>query len=154
MLYWAGHLVSTVDLLPTIAELAQIPIPDFVDGRSLVPLLQCNPLPLSRWRKACLVELGKFDKWYRKSPPPAYKLLRTRNFKYIEYDTGESEFYDLLNDPHEFSNIYQNLTPGKKKMLQLRLNQLGNCSGKKCREIEYGDIPVYIPGKERDGNFK
>lgn len=139
------HLVSTVDLLPTIADLARIPIPDFVDGRSLAPLLTCDPLPMDRWRKACLVELGEVDRWYRKSPPPPYKLLRTRRFKYIDYKTGEKEFYDLLNDPHEFSNIYQNLTPGQKKILELRLNQLGNCKGKKCKEIEDDDISIYIP---------
>ena len=138
------HLVSTVDLLPTIAELARIPLPDFVDGRSLVPLLQCNPLPSSRWRKACLVELGKFDRWYRKSPPPAYKLLRTRNFKYIEYDTGEKEFYDLRLDPYELLNTYKGLNPKQKNILHLRLQQLGNCSKNMCREAEDNDIYTYF----------
>lgn len=148
------HLVSTVDLLPTIAHLARVPMPHFVDGRSLVPLMSPNPLPLPQWRKACLVELGKVHKWYRKSPPPAYKLLRTKSFKYIQYETGEREFYDLLNDPHELSNIYQDLTRVQKKILQLRLDQLVNCSGKKCREIEDEDIPVHIPGKDSNGHFK
>ncbi len=138
------HLVSTVDLLPTIAELARIPIPDFVDGHSLVPLLSCKPLPLSRWRKVCLVELGKFESWFRKSPPPAYKLLRTRNFKYIEYDTGEKEFYDLRLDPYELINTFENLTPKQKIILHLRLQQLGNCSKNMCREAEGNDISIYF----------
>lgn len=138
------HLVSTVDLLPTIAELSQIPIPDFVDGRSLVPLLPCDPLPLDRWRKSCLVELGKFDRWYRKSPPPAYKLLRTRSFKYIEYDTGEREFYDLRLDPHELQNTYKNLNPEQKNILNVQLQQLGNCSKNNCREVENYDISIYF----------
>jgi arylsulfatase A-like enzyme len=138
------HLVSTVDLLPTIAELARIPIPDFVDGRSLVPLLSCKPLPLSMWRKVCLVELGKFESWFRKSPPPAYKLLRTRNFKYIEYDTGEKEFYDLRLDPYELLNTFKNLTPKQKNILHLRLQQLGNCSKNMCRVAEDNDISIYF----------
>jgi arylsulfatase A-like enzyme len=138
------HLVSTVDLLPTIAGLARIPVPDFVDGRSLVPLLSYNPLPIDRWRKACLVELGKIDKWPHKDPPPGYKILRTRNFKYIEYDTDEKEFYDLRLDPHELLNIHEGLTSKQKNILHLRLQQLGNCSKNMCREAEDNDISIYF----------
>ncbi len=138
------HLVSTVDLLPTITELAQIFSPDFVDGRSLVPLLPCDPLPLDKWRKACLVELGKFDRWYRQSPPPKYELLRTRSFKYIEYDTGEKEFYDLRLDPNELLDTYENLNSKQKDILKSHLQQLRNCSGKSCREIEDYDISIYF----------
>jgi arylsulfatase A-like enzyme len=138
------HLVSTVDLLPTIAALARVPVPGFVDGRSLVPLLPCDPLPLARWRKACLVEMGKFDRWYRKSPPPAYKLLRTRSFKYVEYDTGEKEFYDLRLDQHESLNIYQNLDQKQKKILHFQLKQLHQCSKNKCKEVEDYDISIYF----------
>jgi N-acetylglucosamine-6-sulfatase len=138
------HLVSTVDLLPTIAELAQIPGPDFVDGRSLVPLLPCDSLPLARWRQACLVELGKVDRWYRQSPPPKYELLRTRSFKYIEYDTGEKEFYDLRIDPHELLDTYENLSPGQKEILKLHLQRLRTCSKNNCREFEDYDISIYF----------
>ena len=146
------YLVSTVDLLPTIAELARIPIPDFVDGRSLVPLLSSDPLPFSRWRNVCIVELGRLKQWSHGVPPPGYKLLRARNFKYIEYDTGEKEFYDLKSDPDEFLNIYRDLNPEQKKMLQLRLHQLGICSKNKCREIEDADISIFTVKKETNGS--
>lgn len=138
------HLVSTIDLLPTIAGLAQVSIPEFVDGRSLIPLFSCPALPLSGWRKACLAELGKVEHWYRQSPPPAYKLFRTRDFKYIEYETGEKEFYDLRLDPNELVNTYENLFQKQKIELHLHLQQMQNTSRDKCREVEDYDISIYF----------
>lgn len=137
------HLVSTVDLLPTIAQLARIPIPGFVDGRSLVPILTRNPAQLSGWRQACLVELGRVNQWPTLSPPPAYKLLRASRFKYIEYDTGEKEFYDLRLDPCELSNIYKNLGSKQKNVLHHQLDRLYNCSKKNCREAENQEISIH-----------
>jgi len=138
------HLVSTTDLLPTIAGLAQVPIPGFVDGRSLIPLFSSPSLPLSRWRKACLAELGKVEQWYRQSPPPAYKLFRTRDFKYIEYETGEKEFYDLRLDPNELINTYEKLHQEQKRKLHLHLQKMQKSSRDKCREVEDYDISIYF----------
>jgi arylsulfatase A-like enzyme len=50
------HLGLNNDLAPTWAALAGASVPDFVDGRSLVPLLGASPLPLDAWRQAFLVE--------------------------------------------------------------------------------------------------
>jgi N-acetylglucosamine-6-sulfatase len=49
------QLVGNVDWAPTFAELAGVKPPDFVDGRSLVPLLRAGPAP-AHWRDAYLVE--------------------------------------------------------------------------------------------------
>jgi arylsulfatase A-like enzyme len=53
-----GHLVANIDLAATFADLAGAPIPAFVDGRSLAPLLRTNPPPQSSWRRALLLEHG------------------------------------------------------------------------------------------------
>jgi arylsulfatase A-like enzyme len=53
-----GHLVANVDLAATFAELAGAPIPAFVDGRSLAPLLRANPPTQASWRRALLLEHG------------------------------------------------------------------------------------------------
>jgi N-sulfoglucosamine sulfohydrolase len=37
------HMVSTMDIMPTILEQAGIPLPDKLDGRSLLPMLQGKP---------------------------------------------------------------------------------------------------------------
>jgi len=50
------HLVLNNDLAPTFADLGGAEVPDFVDGRSLAPLLTGDPPPPEDWRQAFLVE--------------------------------------------------------------------------------------------------
>ncbi len=50
------HLVLNNDLAPTFADLGRAPVPPFVDGRSLKPLLEEHPPPPQKWRSAFLVE--------------------------------------------------------------------------------------------------
>ncbi len=50
------HMVLNNDLAPTFADLAGVDPPDFVDGRSLVPLLDGSPTPEEDWRQRFLVE--------------------------------------------------------------------------------------------------
>lgn len=49
------EIVGNVDLAPTFADLAGVRSPDFVDGRSLVPLLRRRPEP-ENWREGYLIE--------------------------------------------------------------------------------------------------
>ena len=50
------ELVLNNDLAPTFAEIAGTPLPRFVDGRSLMPLLTDNPPSSHNWRSGFLVE--------------------------------------------------------------------------------------------------
>jgi N-acetylglucosamine-6-sulfatase len=50
------HMVLNNDLAPTFAELAGVDPPDFVDGRSLAPLLDGTPTPEEDWRQRFLLE--------------------------------------------------------------------------------------------------
>ena len=52
------HLVGNIDLAPTWAELGGATAADFVDGRSLLPLLSNNPTPLAQWRHVFSLEWG------------------------------------------------------------------------------------------------
>jgi hypothetical protein len=52
------HLTGNIDLAPTWAELAGAKAADFVDGRSLVPLMQGKPPTLSQWRQEYAIENG------------------------------------------------------------------------------------------------
>lgn len=118
------HLVSTVDILPTLAELAGIKPYADIDGRSLVPLFTSAPLE-GDWRESVFAQLDSIgDAWPWKSTPPPYQLMRTKKIKYIEYTTGEREYYDLLADPDEMENIYTTLTPEVRQKLSSQLKEL------------------------------
>ncbi len=55
------HLVSLMDLTPTVLELAGLPVPDGLDGKSLVPFLE-NRTP-KNWREN-IVTLRNADIYY------------------------------------------------------------------------------------------
>jgi arylsulfatase A-like enzyme len=93
------RLAVNVDLAPTLAELAGVPAPG-VEGTSLVPLLRGDPGP---GRQDFLLEHDAFGNPNRLVP--AYCGLRTADgFVYVEYVTGETELYDLTNDPDQLRN--------------------------------------------------
>ena len=96
-----AHLVANIDLAPTFADLAGAPIPATVDGLSLVPLLND---PAAAWRGDIL-----FEHWPTEagigSKIPEFSAVRTADWKYVEYSTGEKELYDLKNDPYELTNL-------------------------------------------------
>ena len=115
------RVATNVDLAPTLAALAGESVPDFVDGRSLAPLLHAEP-DVS-WRESVLVEYGKGaadepedgvglsradnDAGIPgKAPSPGtFWLQRTADRAYVEYATGERELYDLAADPHQLRNL-------------------------------------------------
>jgi arylsulfatase A-like enzyme len=89
------HLVANIDLAPTIAAAAGVPLPG-ADGRSLLPLLEGRP---DRWRHALLIEHMRGT-----NPIPTYCAVRTSRYLYAVYDTGERELYDLAADPYQLRN--------------------------------------------------
>ena len=95
------RLVLNIDLAPTIAQLAGVEIPGGVDGISLVPLLDGSA---TEWRESVLIEHWRLTEGFG-SIIPDFFGVRTAKWKYIEYDTGEKELYDLENDPYELDNL-------------------------------------------------
>jgi len=62
------HMVLNNDLAPTFADLAVTEAPSFVDGRSLMPLLDDEPTPVDDWRRRFLIE-GVDERGAVSSPP-------------------------------------------------------------------------------------
>jgi len=94
-----SNLVLNIDIAPTILGLINIAKPrrnwEF-DGKSLVDILKNPDLSL---REEFFIEiLGGTSCWG----------IRTREFKLVEYKTGDKEFYDLRTDPYELENQYNN----------------------------------------------
>jgi len=92
---------ANIDIAPTFAELTGAKIPDTVDGMSLVPLLND---PAVKWRDAILLEHWPTNEGVGSIIPEFYSI-RTMEWKYTEYNTGETELYDLVNDPYELRNL-------------------------------------------------
>jgi arylsulfatase A-like enzyme len=168
-------LTSSVDLAPTLAELAGTALPAPPDGRSLAPLLR-GQTPAG-WRQAVLLEQFAFPV----SPPPvspaqanaaleppdpqdlaavsgqsvsgqsvsghpaasnpAHLGLRTADFKYVEYDTGEREVYDLRRDPDELVNLGTRVPRAWAALLSRLVHALGSCAGETCRQLESRPVP-------------
>ena len=87
--------VYLLDLFSTICQLAQIPVPPAVEGKSLAPILQGKP----------------FDG--RDVMFTAYKnvqrSLRDDRWKLIRYpQINRSQLFDLENDPHELNDLAAN----------------------------------------------
>lgn len=92
-------LVSTVDVAPTIADLAGVSLPG-TDGASLVPALDGT---------GAVRRPGVLMEWAGGNGVPAWRAVRTPAFLYVELSTGERELYDLAGrlgppDPYELED--------------------------------------------------
>jgi len=127
------RMALNIDFAPTIAELAGVSTPAFVDGRSLTPFLE--GAPPDTWRSAFLLEHYSGGNAPQRSAP-TYAALRTGTYKYVEYASGEEELYDLSSDPYELESLHASADPALVETLKSRLEDLKTCSGESCREAE------------------
>jgi len=120
-----SHLVLNIDLAPTLAQLAGVPIPESVDGRSLAPLLGANPPSLESWRTDFLVEAFATG---------VSASLRNRDYLYTELESGELEIYDMRADPYQLDSIHRKVDRASIETFSRRLEALLRCRGASCRQ--------------------
>jgi arylsulfatase A-like enzyme len=91
-----ANLVLNVDLAPTFADAAGATTPP-VEGASFLPLLLD---PTSPWRDGFLIE----HMASRSDGVPSYCGYHTGRYVFVRYNEGESELYDLEEDPWQLEN--------------------------------------------------
>ncbi len=97
--------VSSMDVYPTLAELAGMEAPAHLEGGdSLVPLLED---PGMAWDRAVLSTWGQNN-----------HSVRDARWRYTRYADGAEELYDHDNDPNEWTNLAgdASLTPVKERL--------------------------------------
>ena len=87
------HLVSGLDVMPTLCDFAGIKPPEGVQGSSLRPLLEGNSAP---WREFVCSEHHIVG-----------RMVRSERFKYVRYpDDPVEQLFDMQSDPWETKNLY------------------------------------------------
>ncbi|MFV1989557.1 MAG: sulfatase [Acidimicrobiales bacterium] len=110
------HIVVNVDFGPTLLSLMGVEVPNDVQGRSFAPILRGENL--DDWPDSMY-----YRYWMHRDSAhqcPAHYGVRTRTHKLICYyndplgqpgangpvDPVEWELFDLVNDPYEIDNVY------------------------------------------------
>ncbi len=123
-----------VDLAPTILDMAGVRPGRVMDGISLLPAAQGRKnLPK---RDVLLEATRPLLKFY--TPITAFDVpfygVRTSRYKYIHWSFGETELYDLKQDPDELVNLAAD--PARADLvarLETESSRLRDCSGASCR---------------------
>ena len=101
----SDSIVETVDVFPTLCELAKLPKPEFAMGVSLVPILESPEAPghdaISYFRKA--------------------RTIRTETHRLIAHNDGHNELYDHTSKEKETKNVADRSPELTQQLLQ-RLN--------------------------------
>lgn len=109
-------LTEYVDIYPTLSEVCGLELPEHLEGRSMIPLIEDPERP---WKKAAFSQ-------YPRGRVMGYSM-KTKRFRYTEWQdrqTGEvmaRELYDHEKDPHENVNVAGELeyTPDVKRLSEM-----------------------------------
>ena len=121
------QLVGTVDLAPTVAELARAVPTRVFDGTSLMPLARD---PSAMAGRDLVIEMGPS----RIGGPMAFTGLRTRRYTYVVRRSGERELYDMQQDPFQLFNLIgsPDLDPDLEATLIEQHARMHDCAGEEC----------------------
>ncbi|GAA4790617.1 sulfatase-like hydrolase/transferase [Olivibacter ginsenosidimutans] len=124
--------VSNIDIMPTICDLLGVELPDGVQGRSLWPLLQGKDYPKEEFASMVAqqgygglhfvdfkeydpyeddgtvtkgaIECDELNTWTQSG---RMRMLRKGDWKLVYDMQGHGELYNLVNDPAEVNDLYE-----------------------------------------------
>ncbi len=148
MLIWAPGMVKphsiveqmilNIDLAPTFLDIAGIPEPAQMQGKSFLSILKGNDIP---WRHRVYYEYY----WEQAFPQtPTTFAVRTDEYKYIYYQGvwDINELFDIKKDPFEMNNLIRD-TAYNKVGLQLKNDLFQWMQDSKGQQIPLKKPPVW-----------
>ena len=145
-----GELVANIDIAPTLLRLSGATADGPIDGRSMIRFWQDperrsrRPIVLESFAGESDTEIAdRHSRWSAGAFVP-YRGIRLGQYKFIRYENGERELYDLFVDPDERRNRVR--APRYRRLadfLNRQLARYADCSGRECRQT--ADLPP-IPG--------
>lgn len=116
------QLAETVDIYPTVVQLAGLPepeVPQPMDGISLVPVLKDPSVRIREFAYGCYPRGGRMG-----------RVIRTDRYRLVEWkkpgaprDTADIELYDYKTDPEERRNLASSQPKVVEELLEILYRQ-------------------------------
>ena len=121
-----NHPVSLIDIYPTLLELAGLDTETkkndkgkSLDGYSLVPFLKDPETKEWDGPEAALTVVYSSDN-NKNKPANHHYSIRTKDWRYIIYDSGKEELYHNAEDPKEWNNlVFNKIHPKRDEMVEI-----------------------------------
>ncbi|MEX0684404.1 MAG: sulfatase-like hydrolase/transferase [Balneolales bacterium] len=100
-----NNVVSAIlDLMPTVADYAQVRAPSMLHGRSIRPLVESADSEAVHEYIVSETTFGSFAEGHH---GVTGRMVRTPQYKYIVYDQGDNreQLFDMLDDPGETTDL-------------------------------------------------
>jgi len=115
-------LASSIDICPTLLELAGIPFYEGIQGKSLHSILAGTQKTV---RDCVLVEDDIATITAKLTPIPSKtRTIITSNYRYSRNSKAEEQLFDLINDPEEMTDLKSKNPETKSMMVEQMMDML------------------------------
>ncbi len=122
-----------LSIYPTLLELSGLPAYQRNEGKSLVPLMNENDPAKHNY---AITTFGMNNHG-----------IRTRDYRYIQYEDGLGELYDHITDPEEWQNLFAD--PDYSQEIEEHQKLLPKVNRKWDVHSQYTFQPYFVEQKER-----